>query len=114
MNKTDKLWYLKNLDIFEGIPEDEMMQLAKKVQESSYNKDELIYSPEEALDSIYVVKRGEVRLYHSKKMVNALSLMCWGQGVSLVEFILKMTKRALTLPKLHIQHVYVSLLKQTS
>ncbi|MBT4384344.1 Crp/Fnr family transcriptional regulator [Candidatus Peregrinibacteria bacterium] len=64
--KNNKLWYLKNLDIFEGIPEDEMMELAGKVQECMFSKDELIYSPDEAIQSIYVVKRGEVRLYHSK------------------------------------------------
>ncbi len=67
MNKADeKLWYLKNLDIFEGIPDDELMQLAGRVQECMFSKDEVIYSPNEALNSIYTVKRGEVRLYHSK------------------------------------------------
>ena len=64
--KNEKLWYLKNLDIFEGIPDDEIMRLAGRVQECMFSKDEMIYSPEELLNSIYVVKRGEVRLFHSK------------------------------------------------
>jgi CRP-like cAMP-binding protein len=67
MNEGDnKLWYLKNLDIFEGVSDMEIMQIAKKVRECQYNKDELIYSPEDSLECIYMVKRGEVRLYHSK------------------------------------------------
>lgn len=68
MNKQDeKLWYLKNLDIFERIPDDEIMQLAGKVRECMYSKDEMIYSPNEELNFIYAVKRGEVRLFHSKE-----------------------------------------------
>ncbi|MFT7183802.1 MAG: CRP-like cAMP-binding protein [Oceanicoccus sp.] len=67
MNQGDnKLWYLKNLDIFEGIADEEIMQIAKKVRECQYSKDELIYSPDDFLECIYMVKRGEVRLYHSK------------------------------------------------
>ncbi len=64
--KVEKLWYLKNLDIFEGVPDDEIMQLAGKVRECTYNKGEMIYSHYESLNCIYVLKRGEVRLFHSK------------------------------------------------
>jgi len=66
MAGDNKVWYLKNLDILEGIPDEEIMKIATKVRECQYNKDELIYSPDETLEHIYVVKRGEVRLYHSK------------------------------------------------
>ena len=61
----EKLWYLKNLDLLEGIPEEEIMQIASSVSECSFEKDEMIYGPQDTLDSIYTVKRGEVRLFHS-------------------------------------------------
>lgn len=68
MNPTDqKLWYLKNLDIFEGISDEEVMQLAGKVEECHFAKDEMIYGAQEELKSIYIVKRGEVRLFHSQE-----------------------------------------------
>lgn len=67
MTKSEeKLWYLKNLDIFEGMSDEEVMQLAGKVEENQYQKDEMIYGPNEELRSIYIVKRGEVRLFHSQ------------------------------------------------
>lgn len=62
---NNKLWYLKNLDLFKGIPEEEIMKLAERVEECSYNKDDMIYSPHDELNKIYVLKRGEVRLFHS-------------------------------------------------
>lgn len=61
------LWCLKNLDIFEGISDSEMMELAGRVKECTYLKDELIYGKTDELKKIYIVKRGEVRLYHSKE-----------------------------------------------
>ena len=66
MQEIDKLWYLKNLYMFEGLPEEEIMKLASSVDEVSYTKDEMIYREDDPLSSIYVVKRGEVRLYHEK------------------------------------------------
>jgi len=65
-SEDNKLWYLKNLDIFEGISDQEIMEIAQKVRECQFSKDELIYSPDDSLECIYMVKRGEVRLYHSK------------------------------------------------
>ncbi len=65
--ENDKLWYLKNLDIFEGISDEEIMEIAGQVRECMFQKDDLIYTPEDTFCCIYVVKRGEVRLFHSRE-----------------------------------------------
>jgi CRP-like cAMP-binding protein len=64
---SDTLWYLKNLDIFEGVSDEEIMSIASEIEECQYPKDEMIYCPQDDLGRIFVVKRGEVRLYHSKE-----------------------------------------------
>lgn len=62
----DKFWYLKQINLFEGIPEDELMKLANNVHEKSCNKKEILYTPFEPNDCIYILKKGEVTLYYSK------------------------------------------------
>jgi CRP/FNR family transcriptional regulator, cyclic AMP receptor protein len=67
INPSDgKLWYLKNLDLFAGVPEEEIMEIAERIREKDFGKDEMIYMPSDPLEVIYFVKRGEVRLYHSR------------------------------------------------
>lgn len=71
-DSSQKLWYLKNMDIFEGISEDEMKRLSAKIREQDFEKDQIIYTPHQKVLIVYLLKRGEVRLYHSfdgKKVV---------------------------------------------
>jgi len=54
---SDKLWYLKQIDLLVGISDEEIMSIANKVEERKCAKKELIYSPEETGDMIYVLKK---------------------------------------------------------
>lgn len=68
----DKIWYLKQVNLFMGIPDKEIMQIAKKMSEKKCNKKEILYTPFEVTKSIYVLKKGEVTLYHlhnGKKLI---------------------------------------------
>lgn len=68
----NKAWYLQQIDLFQGISDEEIMQIAKNVIEKRCSKKELIYSPFEPNDQICVLKKGEVTLYHShlgKKLI---------------------------------------------
>ena len=62
---TQKVWYLQQIELFQGIPKEEIMEIAKKVIEKHCSKKELIYTPFEANDQVCVLKKGEVTLYHS-------------------------------------------------
>lgn len=58
-----KHWYLQQIDLFQGIPDEEIMSIAKKMIEKKCVKKEIIYTPNEANNSIYVLKKGEITLY---------------------------------------------------
>lgn len=60
-----KHWYLQQLDLFQGISDEEIMNIAGKVIEKSCRKKEIIYMPNEVNDSIYVLKKGEITLYNA-------------------------------------------------
>lgn len=60
-----KHWYLQQIDLFQGIPDEEIMRIAKKTIEKKCVKKEIIYMPNEANNSIYVLKKGEITLYNS-------------------------------------------------
>ena len=64
-SQNDKVWYLKQIDLFAGIPDEEIMQIAQKVVEKKCRKKELLYTPFDSNDSICMLKKGEVTLYHS-------------------------------------------------
>lgn len=61
----DKLWYLANFEIFAGIEEGEIMKLATDITACNLAKGELLYCPGDIVDKLYLLKRGEVKFYHS-------------------------------------------------
>lgn len=63
---------LKDIDIYEGISDEEIVCIAKNSHDKELKKKNLIYSPYEDNTNIYVLKKGEVHLYHfvnEKKVV---------------------------------------------
>lgn len=68
----DKLWYIKQINLFEGMERDDVMKIAKKMVERKCTKKEVLYTPFEVTNSIYILKKGEVTLYnshHGKKLI---------------------------------------------
>jgi CRP-like cAMP-binding protein len=71
-NTQQPFWYLKQIHLFEGVPDKEVKEVAKKMVEKECKKKELLYTPFEENDSICVLKKGEVTLYyshHGKKLI---------------------------------------------
>ncbi|MDA1061003.1 MAG: Crp/Fnr family transcriptional regulator [bacterium] len=69
---NNKAWYLQQIDLFQGISDEEVMKIANKVVEKKCSKKELLYTPFDSNDSICVLKKGEVTLYYShygKKLI---------------------------------------------
>lgn len=64
--KKDHNFVLKGVDIYDGIPESSFCQIAPNSFEDNYAKDAQLYTPHKEDGKIYVVKRGEIILYHSK------------------------------------------------
>lgn len=64
--QDEKKFFLKNVDIYDNIPEESLSKIAEHTFEEDYRKNTPLYSPHKPDGFIYVLKRGEVILYHSK------------------------------------------------
>lgn len=69
-----KLWYLKKFDIFSDLPSDEVEILAEQTEMNRYESGETIYFPGESADTIYILKKGQVRLSRSSPEGRLLTL----------------------------------------
>ena len=65
-------WVIKDLDLYEGISEASLCQVAPNSFEENYSKGTQIYSPHQEDQNIYVVQQGEVILYHAKNGKRAI------------------------------------------
>lgn len=72
----NKLWYLKRINLFTGLTEDEIKYIDSKSCMRTFKKGELIYIPQSNLQQIYFLKKGKVKLYKTdltgKEMVFAI------------------------------------------
>lgn len=65
--RMEKVWYISHIDVFEGIPDMEIMRIAEKVQDHRCTSPMHLYSPHDGLDrNVFLLKEGEVVLYHSR------------------------------------------------
>jgi len=57
-----KIWYLKRADLFKGLSESQMEELAANSDMLHCQRHHRFYFAEEASDSVYLVKEGRIRL----------------------------------------------------
>ncbi|MBZ0202336.1 MAG: Crp/Fnr family transcriptional regulator [Ignavibacteria bacterium] len=62
MNIRTKLWYLENINLFDGMSKDKMDMLAGKLKMQKIVKNEIIYFASEPSLSIFLLKEGKVKL----------------------------------------------------
>lgn len=62
MLKMDKIWYLKQLDIFKELAPKDISDIGVIVDEKNVSKKEIILEPEDR-DKVYLIKKGQVKLY---------------------------------------------------
>jgi CRP/FNR family cyclic AMP-dependent transcriptional regulator len=60
--EAGKLWYLKKIDLFEQLESEEMDQLADMTHVQDVPKNQPIYFPGDNADTIFMLKKGQVRL----------------------------------------------------
>jgi CRP/FNR family transcriptional regulator len=59
------LWYLQNIELFAGVSEEDMAELIKNVTQKQYDRRQFLYTPEERVENVFILKEGEVTLYKS-------------------------------------------------
>jgi len=74
---SDKLWYLKHIDVFASMTDAELQQLAERTIMRSYARGKVIVRPEDPPDSIYLIKKGRVKLsrYSASGREHVLALL---------------------------------------
>ncbi|MBD3251903.1 cyclic nucleotide-binding domain-containing protein [Candidatus Uhrbacteria bacterium] len=67
----DTAWYIRQLPIFEDIPKSALDELLEGVRDETYDRPTMLYTPNYAPDArvrgVYLVKQGEVNLYHARE-----------------------------------------------
>ena len=59
---STKLWHLESFNLFNGMSKDEMMEVEKKTNMKTYNKDQYIYFPDDPSNIVFFLKEGRVKL----------------------------------------------------
>ncbi len=76
MADKSKLWYLENFNIFSGLNKQSMETLSKITTMESFKKNQPIYFAQEPSNSIFLLKKGRVKLTRTspegKEMIIAL------------------------------------------
>lgn len=62
MQPYSKLWYLSNIKLFADIPDKDMQEMENKALMHSKVKYEPIYLPGEPANSVYILKKGRIRI----------------------------------------------------
>ena len=62
MAEKTKFWYLKNFNILDGVPEEQIKQLEKMASMSQAKKHFPIYFPEQPSMNIFFLKEGHIKL----------------------------------------------------
>lgn len=60
----DQLWYLKKIDMFKVLSKEELAFLIENANGRTYQKNQLIFSPDDVGNQVYLITRGRVKLYN--------------------------------------------------
>ncbi len=62
MAERSKLWYLKNINLFHGMSDEQMRMVEQRTVMREVRRREVLYLPGDAGDRIYLLKRGVVKI----------------------------------------------------
>lgn len=60
---TDKIGYLRQTDIFAGMPEAKIDEISSSIQMTNYTKGRTIFQPGDEVEKLFILKKGRVRIY---------------------------------------------------
>ncbi len=80
MAEKTKLWYLQNFNMFMGMSKEMMTMLDETTSMIHNKKKEIIYFPEEASNTIYLLKEGKIKIYRLSEDGRTTTLHLLGPG----------------------------------
>ena len=80
MNEKSKIWYLENFNLFQPLPEDEMMKLNDMSNMVESGAKEILYFPEDNSSQIYLLKEGKIKISRTHENGQQITLAILGPG----------------------------------
>jgi CRP/FNR family transcriptional regulator len=78
--ETNKLWYLKRINLFHCLSSEELDRLGELAQHRSYQRRQIIFDPQERGAAIYLLKQGRVKLSRFDERGKELTLAILEEG----------------------------------
>jgi len=76
----NKLWYLKNADLFSWMSPEEIDEMARSTQMVPCRKKEIFFFSDEPSQSVYLVKKGQIKLFRTTADGREIILDILGPG----------------------------------
>ncbi len=84
----DKVWCMTEVDIFCDLDETEMDALSKAAPMKSYPPGALIYTPHQPLETLFILKRGRIRIFRVSRDGRALTTAIIEPGTIFGEMVI--------------------------
>jgi CRP/FNR family cyclic AMP-dependent transcriptional regulator len=85
---TDDIWCMTEVDIFADLTKTEMAAIAAAAPMKIYSAGELLYSPHQAVEALFILKKGRVRIFRVAPDGRALTTALIAPGTVFGEMIL--------------------------
>lgn len=79
-SEAGKMWYLKQIDLFDQLSDEEMDKLADMTHVQDVPKNQPIYFPGETADTIFMLKKGRVRISRNSPDGESITLALLESG----------------------------------
>src|SRR5918998_141498 len=67
MSEREQIRLLSMVDVFEPLSEDEMEELAKRTPDTFLEEGDILYTPQDGTERLFVLKEGRVQVYEVDK-----------------------------------------------
>jgi CRP-like cAMP-binding protein len=88
MSEANKEKYLRSIDIFQDLTEDDIHQLSERAPMKRVPSGTIFYTQEQATEVLFILKEGRVRLYHLEPDGRMLTLAILEEGAIFGEMTL--------------------------
>ncbi|QYJ05701.1 Crp/Fnr family transcriptional regulator [Nocardioides panacisoli] len=86
-NDPDRTWCLTEVDIFADLDDSEMDRMARSAPMRTYLRGDLIYSPHDPLEALFILKEGRVRIFRVSEDGRALTTAILAPGTIFGEMV---------------------------
>jgi CRP-like cAMP-binding protein len=84
----DRTWRMSEVDIFSDLDPSEMETMAKAAPMRNWSRGELLYSPHEPLETLFVLKKGRIRFFRVSEDGRALTTAILEPGTIFGEMVI--------------------------